>query len=254
MRPAIQREQAEYRPCAPALWGVYGDLVQLERELAEHAYAQHGTSLRALALDSRCVRARATQRWESGTRQTVKQGDNMSVIDQSVTEHAGTGEQTRARYPDAEGHVERDGVRVFYEVYGNGEPTILFCPTWSLVHSRVWKMQIPYMARHHRVVVFDARGNGKSDRPQNIEAYAESEFARDALDILDATGTEQAVVVGLSRGAQRALLLATEHPERVTGLVFVGPWFPASRSIGGLRTRVMAHPRMRPLFTRKPIV
>ena len=56
-------------------------------------------------------------------------------------------------------------MRVFYEVYGSGEPTILFCPTWTLVHSRVWKMQIPYLARHHRVVVFDPRGNGKSDRP-----------------------------------------------------------------------------------------
>ena len=131
---------------------------------------------------------------------------------------AGDGsEQTRALYPDDQGYIERDGVRVFYEVYGSGEPTILFCPTWTLVHSRVWKMQIPYLARHHRVVVFDPRGNGKSDRPPNVEAYAESEFARDALDVLDATGTEQAVVVGLSRGTQRALLLAAEHPERVLG-------------------------------------
>jgi len=177
----------------------------------------------------------------------------MSFIDQSVTEHAETGEQSRAHYPDAEGYVERDGVRVFYEVYGEGEPTILLCPTWSLVHSRVWKMQIPYLARHFRVVVFDPRGNGKSDRPRNVDAYAESQFAQDALDILDATGTEQAVVVGLSRGAQQTLLLAAEHPERVIGLVFVGPFFPASRSIGGLRSRVMAHPRMLPLFTRKPI-
>jgi hypothetical protein len=52
-------------------------------------------------------------------------------------------EQTRARYPDSEGYVERDGVRTFYEVYGSGEPTVLFLPTWSIVHSRVWKMQIP---------------------------------------------------------------------------------------------------------------
>ena len=69
-------------------------------------------------------------------------------------------EQTRARYPDEEGYVERDGVRVFYEVYGSGEPTVLLLPTWSIIHSRQWKMQIPYLARHCRVVTFDGRGNG----------------------------------------------------------------------------------------------
>ena len=61
---------------------------------------------------------------------------------------APTREQTRARYPDEFGYVERDGVKVYYEVYGSGEPTILLLPTWSLMHSRHWKMQIPYLARH----------------------------------------------------------------------------------------------------------
>ena len=178
----------------------------------------------------------------------------MTIAEQVTNEQPVTDEQTRALYPDDQGYVERDGVRVFYEVYGSGEPTILFCPTWTLVHSRVWKMQIPYLARHHRVVVFDPRGNGKSDRPPNLEAYAESEFARDALDVLDATGTEQAIVVGLSRGTQRALLLAAEHPERVLGLVLVGPWFPASRSLGGLRYRLMSHPWMQSAFRRRPIL
>lgn len=163
-------------------------------------------------------------------------------------------EQSRAMYPNEEGYIERDGVRIFYEVYGTGAPTILFCPTWTLVHSRVWKMQIPYLARHFRVVVFDPRGNGKSDRPHGVEAYAEAQFAKDALDVLDATGTEKAFVVGLSRGTQRALLLAAEHPERVSGLVFIGPFFPASRSVGGLRWRLMTHPRLVPLFFRHPLI
>jgi pimeloyl-ACP methyl ester carboxylesterase len=135
-------------------------------------------------------------------------------------------EQTRARYPDASGEVERDGVRVFYEVYGEGEPTVLFLPTWSIVHSRCWKLQIPYLAHHCRVITCDGRGNGRSDRPPEAEAYAETEFAADALAVLEATGTERAFVVGLSMGAQRALILAAEHPERVEGLVFVGPAVP----------------------------
>ena len=66
-------------------------------------------------------------------------------------------EQTRARYPDSTGYVERDGVRVFFEVYGSGEPTVLLLPTWSIVHSRDWKFQISYLAGHCRVVTFDGR-------------------------------------------------------------------------------------------------
>jgi len=137
-------------------------------------------------------------------------------------------EQTRARYPDSEGYVVRDGVRTFYEVYGTGEPTVLLLPTWSIVHSRVWKMQVPYLARHCRVVTFDGRGNGKSDRPEEPAAYAEEEYAADALAVLDATETAQAFVVGYSMGAQRALLLAADHPERVEGVVFIGPAVPLS--------------------------
>jgi pimeloyl-ACP methyl ester carboxylesterase/predicted glycosyltransferase len=135
-------------------------------------------------------------------------------------------EQTRARYPDREGYVERDGVRTYYEVYGEGEPTVLFLPTWSIVHSRCWKMQIPYLARHCRVIVFDGRGNGRSDRPADPEAYAEAEYAADALAVLDETETAKAFVVNLSMGAQRGLILAAEHPERLEGIVFISPAVP----------------------------
>jgi pimeloyl-ACP methyl ester carboxylesterase/predicted glycosyltransferase len=135
-------------------------------------------------------------------------------------------EQSRARYPDQEGHVEREGVRIFYEVYGEDEPTLLLLPTWSLFHSRHWKMQIPYLARHLRVVTFDGRGNGKSDRPLEPGAHGEREYAADALAVLDATETERAIVAGFSMGAQRALILAAEHPDRVAGAVFIGPSYP----------------------------
>ena len=132
-------------------------------------------------------------------------------------------EQARARYPDTTGFISRDGVRVFYEVYGSGEPTILLLPTWSIIHSRFWKMQIPDLARRHRVITFDGRGNGRSDRPETPEAYAETEFAGDAIAVMDATATRQAVVMGLSMGAQRGLILATDHADRVAGIVFIGP-------------------------------
>src|SRR5215216_6797318 len=85
-------------------------------------------------------------------------------------------EQTRARYPDEEGFVERDGGRMFWERHGEGQPTVLLPPTWEIVHSRFWKAQIPYLARHTRVVTFDPRGNGRSDRPDGFDAYRRREF------------------------------------------------------------------------------
>ena len=153
-------------------------------------------------------------------------------------------EQTRARYPDADGYLERDGVRIFYEVYGSGDTTVLLMPTWSIIHSRFWKMQIPYLARRFRVVVLDGRGNGKSDRPQEPEAYAESEFAADALAVLDATATEHAVVASLSRGAERSLHLAAAHPERVDGIAFIAPALPLGSSLPRARAhQIFNEPR-----------
>ncbi len=132
-------------------------------------------------------------------------------------------EQSRARYPDEEGYVERDGVRIFWERYGDGEPTVLLLPTWSVVHSRFWKMQIPYLARHCRVVTFDGRGNGRSDRPSGAEANSTDEFAADAVAVMDATGTERATLVALSCGALWGTIVAANHPERVDGIVYIGP-------------------------------
>jgi pimeloyl-ACP methyl ester carboxylesterase len=125
----------------------------------------------------------------------------------------------RAIEPDETGVVGG----IHWERYGDGEPTVLFVPPWAIVHSRAWKMQLPYFARHFRVVTFDPRGNGRSIRPSDPAEYAETVYAEDALAVMDATETERAVVVTLSMGAQRTLLLADANPERVLGLAFISP-------------------------------
>src|SRR5690242_14829919 len=101
----------------------------------------------------------------------------------------------RAREPDRSGYVKRDSVNLYFEVFGDGSPTLLFLPTWSVVHSRIWKAQIPYLARHFRVLTFDGRGNGKSDRPVETQAYTRQAFIEDAIAVMDATGTAKAIVV-----------------------------------------------------------
>ena len=166
-----------------------------------------------------------------------------------------TSEQTRARYPDEEGYIERDGVRVFYEVYGDGEPTILFLPDLDAgpladLEDADPLPRPPLTASSSSTRAETARATGRRD----AEAYAESEFAQDASTSWTRPGPSARSSSALSRGAQRALLLAAEHPERVhRRSSSSGPWFPASRSLGGLRWRLMSHPRLRPLLMRKPL-
>jgi pimeloyl-ACP methyl ester carboxylesterase/predicted glycosyltransferase len=139
-----------------------------------------------------------------------------------ITARSAEREQSRARYPDVEGYLDRDGVRVWYESYGAGERAILLLPTWEVVHSRSWRAQIPYLARHARVITFDPRGNGRTDRPADVRAYDRAAQVGDALAVLDQLGVAQAVVVAWC-GAGPELVLAAEHPERVAGLVMIAP-------------------------------
>ena len=74
-------------------------------------------------------------------------------------------------------------------------------PTWSIVHSKIWKAQVPYLARHFRVVTLDGRGNGRSGRPVGAAAYVDDEYADDIVAVMDATDTDCATLVGLSMGA-----------------------------------------------------
>jgi pimeloyl-ACP methyl ester carboxylesterase len=92
----------------------------------------------------------------------------------------------RARYPDAVGFIERDGVKVGYEVFGAGEPTILLLTSWAIVHARQWKAQVPYLARRFQVITVESRGNGRADRPKAAEAYLDREHVDDAVAVLDA--------------------------------------------------------------------
>jgi pimeloyl-ACP methyl ester carboxylesterase/predicted glycosyltransferase len=129
---------------------------------------------------------------------------------------------TPARLADAHGFVERGGVRVYWESFGHGDPALLLLPAWSIVHSRLWKTQVPYLARHFKVVTFDGRGNGMSDRPADPGAYMDSEFTEDALAVLDASGTDKAFVIGVSAGGRYAFQVAAHSPERVRGVVSIG--------------------------------
>ena len=137
----------------------------------------------------------------------------------------------RARLPDRDGYAQRDGIKIFYEVFGDGPQTILLLPPWAISHSRTWKAQVPYLARHFRVVTYDPVGNGRSDRPQDPKQYTDWKRVADAIAVMDATDTQQAVVVGICTEAWVAGLLAGEHPQRANGLVFFAPVSPYGESM-----------------------
>jgi pimeloyl-ACP methyl ester carboxylesterase len=137
-----------------------------------------------------------------------------------------TREQSRARYPDRTGFVERYGGRIFWEAYGSGDPPIVFVPPWQIVHSRVYKAQIPDFARRHLVVAWDNRGNGRSDRPTDPAAHTSLERASNLEAVMDAAGIEAAVLVGLSSASGPMIVFSDRHPERVLGLAFVCPATP----------------------------
>ncbi len=130
----------------------------------------------------------------------------------------------RAREPDRAGYVERDGVRVHYETFGTDGDPIVFVPTDVLVNGRMWKAQVPYLARHHRVVVIDPRGNGLSDRPTDPPAYSDVEQVADVIAVMDELGLDRAVLVGLCMSAFYSLEAAAWHPERIAGVVAVATW------------------------------
>lgn len=135
----------------------------------------------------------------------------------------------RARLPDVTGTLVRDGVSLGYEVFGDGPTTVLLLPTWTIIHSRFWKMQVPYLSRRYRVITYDGPGNGRSDRLTDPARYAADAYAADALAVLDECAVDSAIVVGLSLGGQYGTRLAWLAPDRVDGLVLIGPALPLAR-------------------------
>ena len=96
--------------------------------------------------------------------------------------------------------------------------------------------QVAYLARHYRVICFDGRGNGLSDRPQGADAYRTDELIADAIAVMDATDTPRAVVIGFSLGGHVGANLAARHPDRVISALLicaVGSIWPATAAGSG---------------------
>lgn len=134
----------------------------------------------------------------------------------------------RALAPDTSGYAEHGGHKVHYEVFGSGEPTIVLVHGLPVVHARVWKGNVPLLARHHRVITVDLLGNGLSDRPVDPEAYSIANSFATVQAVLDETGTSRRIVVGSSLGAAVAMVDAAFNPDLVMGIAMLAPSAPVT--------------------------
>ncbi|MGH2542937.1 MAG: alpha/beta fold hydrolase [Ardenticatenaceae bacterium] len=129
----------------------------------------------------------------------------------------------RAMEPAQAGKLRLEGFEISYEAFGDPQaPAVLLLPTRQIVHSRCWKMQIPFLARSFRVITFDSAGNGGGERTEDPAAFAIDCIVDQAIGLLDQLDIAQANVIGWSRGCIYGLWMAARYPERVTRLVLIG--------------------------------
>ncbi len=116
-----------------------------------------------------------------------------------------------------------DGVRIAYDVTGEGKPIVLI---HGFASSREQNWRSPgwidrLAAAGFRVISFDCRGHGKSDKPHEAAAYGEH-MIDDILAVMDAAGAPAADVMGYSMGSMLTVRLLMQHPERVRRAVLGG--------------------------------
>jgi pimeloyl-ACP methyl ester carboxylesterase len=121
--------------------------------------------------------------------------------------------------------LNRDGVEIYYEVHGEG-PVILLSHGYSST-SGMWKGQVEPLSASHKLVIWDMRGHGDSDYPDDQAAYSEEATVADMAALLDAVGADTAIVGGLSLGGYMSLAFNRVHPERVSALLIIdtGPGY-----------------------------
>ena len=127
-----------------------------------------------------------------------------------------------------------DGARIFYEARGDGEPLLL--STASFCTHRHWEHQAEELASHFRLVVWDYRGHGRSDAPEDDARYSLAQVTDDLRCVhAEVAGDEPAWVGGLSIGGLVSLSYALAHPARLRGLLLLntGPGFKNPEAAAG---------------------
>ena len=123
-------------------------------------------------------------------------------------------------------YLNRNGVKIYYEDHGKGDVTLILSHGYSAT-SGMWKHQVSAFKDRYRIIVWDMRGHGLSDSPDDATLYSEVHTIEDMSAILDECGVAQAVVGGLSLGGYMSLAFNLTYAGRVTALMLfdTGPGY-----------------------------
>ncbi len=114
-------------------------------------------------------------------------------------------------------HARVNGIQLYYEVHGQADGPPLVFINGLLMDTTGWGLQLPAFADTFHVLLYDCRGQGKSDAPPG--PYLPEQHAADLVGLLDRLDIERAHLVGLSNGGVIAMYMAAMHPHRVARLV-----------------------------------
>ena len=112
--------------------------------------------------------------------------------------------------------VSKDGTPISYEVYGTGEPTLIFVHGWSC-DARYWRHQVAPFSQYHKVVLVDLAGHGHSGTTR--ETYSMRAFGEDVQVVAEATESQNIILIGHSMGGIVIAEAARLMPQRVKGLI-----------------------------------
>jgi pimeloyl-ACP methyl ester carboxylesterase len=133
--------------------------------------------------------------------------------------------------PCAEGYLDVNGIRLYHQIYGEGEPLVLLHGGLTTIEEQaIW---IETLAKARKVIALELQGHGRSpdtERPISLETFGD-----DVAAVVDALGLERADLVGHSLGADAAIRAAIQHPEKVQRLVVISTayakrgWYPETQ-------------------------
>jgi pimeloyl-ACP methyl ester carboxylesterase len=112
----------------------------------------------------------------------------------------------------------KDGTPISYEVFGAGEPVLVFVHGWSC-DARYWRAQVPYFSKNYRVIVLDLAGHGHSGLSRTD--YTMKAFGEDVKAVVEATDSHRVILIGHSMGGAVIAEAARLMPDRVIGLIGV---------------------------------
>jgi len=124
-------------------------------------------------------------------------------------------------------YLDREGVRIWYEVAGAGDRLPMVLSHGFGSSARMWAPNLAALTADRPVITWDLRGHGRSDAPEQQDLYTAQACIDDLAALLDAAGIARAVIGGLSLGGYLSLAFARQHPERVAALVLcdTGPGY-----------------------------